>query len=180
VLRDVLGVRTSEVADLLDSSEASVKGALQRARAAIESRQGVAERERPPLPDAARERKLVGCFADAFENGDVDGVVSLLTDDAWMTMPPMPLEYQGHEVIAAFLGEVFRVLRDRPIRLVPTRANTQPAFGVYVSDSQTPLLHAMGLLVLTLEGEAISAITRFDNSVIPPFGLSRSLPSHET
>jgi RNA polymerase sigma-70 factor (TIGR02960 family) len=180
VLRDVLGFHTSEVADLLDSSEASVKGALQRARAAIESRQGVAERERPPLPGATRERELVGRFADAFENGDVDGVVSLLTDDAWMTMPPMPLEYQGHEVIAAFLGEVFRVLRDRPIRLVPTRANTQPAFGVYVSDSQTPLLHAMGLLVLTLEGEAISAITRFDNSVIPPFGLPRTLPNHET
>jgi len=175
VLRDVLGFRAPEVAEMLESSEDSVKGALKRARATLEIRLPEGGRESAPLPDSATERELVGRFAEAFENGDVDGVVSLLTDDAWMTMPPMPLEYQGHEVIAAFLAEAFRSLRDRSKRLVPTRANAQPAFGFYVRDSQAPVLHAMGLLVLTLEGDQISALTRFESSVMPGFGLPRTL-----
>ncbi len=103
VLRDVLGFRTAEVADMLDTSEASVKGALQRARAALGARLPAADRDRAPQPNSARERELVGRFADAVESGDVDDVVSLLTDDALLTMPPQPLEYQGHEAIAAFL-----------------------------------------------------------------------------
>ena len=175
VLRDVLGFRAGEVAQMLESSEDSVKGALKRARTTLQSRLPESARESAPLPDSPTERVLLGRFAEAFENGDVDGVVNLLTDDAWMTMPPMPLEYQGHEVIAAFLVEAFRSLRDRPKRLVPTRANTQPAFGFYVSDSQAPVLHAMGLLVLTLEGDQISALTRFESSVMPGFGLPRTL-----
>jgi RNA polymerase sigma-70 factor (TIGR02960 family) len=177
VLRDVLGFRAPEVAQMLESSEDSVKGALKRARATLESGLSESGRESAPLPNSATERELVSRFAEAFENGDVDGVVSLLSDDAWMTMPPMPLEYQGHEAIAAFLAEAFRGLRDRPVRLVPTRANTQPAFGFYVSDSQAPVLHTMGLLVLTLDGDRISALTRFEGSVMPHFGLPRTLRS---
>jgi RNA polymerase sigma-70 factor (TIGR02960 family) len=174
VLRDVLGFRTAEVAEMLDTSEASVKGALQRARAALEKRLPAADRGRAPRPNSSRERRLVGLFADAVESGDVDGMVSLLTDDAWVTMPPQPLEYQGHEAIAALLR--YNEERRGPLRVVPTRANTQPAFGCYLPDTHTAIARAYGVMVLTLEGDRISAITWFgDNSVFPHFGLPRTL-----
>src|SRR5262249_38638666 len=85
VLRDVLGFHNAEVAERLDSSEASVKGARQRARAPLDDRTSAGGRERAPLPRSARERELVGRFAAALEQGDTDVVVSLLTDDAWLT-----------------------------------------------------------------------------------------------
>jgi hypothetical protein len=93
---------------------------------------------------------------------------------AWLTMPPVPLEYQGRELAARFFAVVFR--RGRRYRLVATRANGQPAVGVYVRDRHTAVLHANGLLVFTLAGDQVSVITRFDNSVMPRFGLPRSLP----
>jgi RNA polymerase sigma-70 factor (ECF subfamily) len=174
VLRDVLGFHTSEVAEMLDSTEASVKGALQRARATLGERKPVRDRERAPLPRSARERELVGRFAAAVERGDTDGVVSLLTDDAWLTMPPEPYEYQGPIAIGAFLRD--RTLRRGSPLLVPTRANTQPAFGVYFPASQTEIARPYAMLVLTLEGDRISAITWFgDSSVFPNFGLPRIL-----
>jgi hypothetical protein len=174
VLRDVLGFRTAEVAEMLETGEASVKGALQRARAAVEKRPPSADRERAPRPDSARERRLVGRFADAVESGDVDGMVSLFTDDAWVTMPPQPLEYQGQEAIAALLH--YNEERRGPMRVVPTRANTQPAFGCYLPDAQAAIARAYGLMVLTLEGDRISAITWFgNNSFFPYFGLPRTL-----
>jgi RNA polymerase sigma-70 factor (ECF subfamily) len=176
VLRDVLGFRAAEVADMLDTSEAAVKGALQRARATLKARGLPAgDRERVPLPPSPRERELVGRFADAVESGDVDGVVSLLTDDAWLTMPPQPFEYQGHAAIARFL-HARAALRGRPLRLVPTRANGQPAFGCYLPDADPAIARPYGLMVLTLEGHRISAITWFgDSSVFPYFGLPPTL-----
>jgi RNA polymerase sigma-70 factor (TIGR02960 family) len=175
VLRDVLGFRGAEVADMLGSSEASIKGALQRARATLDTRLPAGGGERAPLPSSARERELVGRFVDAVERGDTDGVVSMLTDDAWLTMPPQPYEYQGPVAIAAFLHDRARV-RGVPLRLVPTRANGQPAFGCYLPDPQAAIAHAYGLLVLTLEGDRISAITWFfDRSLFPNFGLPRTL-----
>jgi RNA polymerase sigma-70 factor (TIGR02960 family) len=174
VLRDVLGFRTAEVAEMLDTSEGSVKGALQRARATLRGRLPAAERERAPRPNSAGERQLVGRFADAFQSGDVDEIVSVLTDDALLTMPPLPLEYQGHEAIAAFLR--YRVeLRGAPMHVVPTRANTQPALGCYLQDAHAAIARPFGLIVLTLEGDRISAVTRFDHSVFPYFGLPRTL-----
>jgi RNA polymerase sigma-70 factor (TIGR02960 family) len=174
-LRDVLGFRAAEVADMLDTSEAAVKGALQRARAGLESRLPAGDRERAPLPRSQRERELVGRFADAVESGDVDGVVSLLTEDAWLTMPPQPFEYQGHAAIAGFLDDR-AALRGRPLRVVPTRANGQPAFACYLPDAETAVARPYGLIVLTLEGDRISAITWFgDSRVFPHFGLPRTL-----
>ena len=175
VLRDVLGLRAAEVADTLDASHASVNSALLRARATLEARLGAGQRDRAPLPRSPHERELVGRFAHAFENGDIDGVVELLTADAWLTMPPEPYEYQGRDAIDAFLRNRAR-LHTHTFRLVPTRANSQPAFGCYINDRQAPIAHAHGLIVLTLEGDRISAITRFlDNSVLPHFGLPRTL-----
>ena len=175
VLRDVLGFRAAEVADMLETSEAAVKGALQRARATLEGRFALDERERAPLPRSSHERELVGRFANAVEGGDVDGIVTLLAGDAWLTMPPQPFEYQGHAAIANFLRER-EALRGRPLRLAPTRANGQPAFGCYLPDAQTGIGRPYGLMVLTLQGDRISAITWFaDSSVLPHFGLPRTL-----
>jgi RNA polymerase sigma-70 factor (TIGR02960 family) len=175
VLRDVLGFRAGEVAEMLDTSETSVNSLLRRARAAFKTRLPATGRERAPLPNSKLERDIVSRLADAFEAGDIDGVVVLLTDDAWLTMPPEPYEYQGHAAIAAFL-EDRAVRRGAPLRLVPTRANGQPAFGCYFPVPETAIARSYGLLVLTVEGEQISAMTWFaDSSVFPLFGLPRTL-----
>jgi RNA polymerase sigma-70 factor (ECF subfamily) len=159
---------------MLETSEAAVKGALQRARRTLETRLP-ADREHAPLPRSPREHELVGRFADAVESGDIDNVVSLLTDDAWLTMPPQPFEYQGHAAIAGFLHDR-EALRGRPLRLVPTRANGQPAFGCYLPDARAQIARPYGLMVLTLEGAQISAIAWFgDSSVFRHFGLPQTL-----
>jgi RNA polymerase sigma-70 factor, ECF subfamily len=174
ILRDVLGFHTSEAAEILQASEPSVASALKRARATLAENLPPGRHEAPPLPHSPAEQQLVARLTRAFEESDVDGLVALLTEDAWLTMPPVPLEYQGRELAARFFTLVFRP--GRRYRLVATRANGQPAFGVYVGDPHTAVLHAGGLIVLTLAGGRISMITRFDNSVIPRFGLPRSLP----
>ena len=177
VLREVLGFRAAEVAEMLDSSESSVNGALKRARAAVETRMPSAARAAAPLPRSPQERELVGRFADAFQAGDVEGVVALLTDDAWLTMPPEPLEYQGAAAIGRFLSTVPAGGALERVRLVPTRANLQPAFGCYLEDPHAPIAHAYGLMVLTLSGDRVAAITGFiDSSVFPLFGLPRTIP----
>jgi RNA polymerase sigma-70 factor (TIGR02960 family) len=177
VLRDVLGFHTAEVAAMLDSSEASVKGALQRARATLDQRRPTAAHQRKPLPCSARERELTRRFADAFQADDIDSLIGLLTDDAWLTMPPAPHQYQGAAVIASFLRTSAAWRNGRRFRLVPTRANTQPAFGCYLNHARAPIAQAAGLIVLTLDGEQISAITRFlDTGVLHRFGLPQTLP----
>jgi RNA polymerase sigma-70 factor (TIGR02960 family) len=176
VLRDVLGFQAAEVAEMLEGSEASVNSALQRARATLETRLP-ANRERAPLPRSARERELLAKFAEAFEAGDIDAVVALLTDDALLTMPPEPLEYEGHAAIGAFLADRFGTHTGRRVRLVPTRANDQPAYGHYIEDGHAPVDRCSGVLVLTLEGDRVSAITRFgDTAVMARFGLPRTMP----
>jgi RNA polymerase sigma-70 factor (ECF subfamily) len=174
VLRDVLGFRAAEVADMLDTSDASVNSLLRRARAAFESRLPASGRDRAPLPDSKLEREVVGRFADAIQTGDTDAIVALLTDDAWLTMPPEPYEYQGLDAIGAFLRD--RTARRGSPRLVPTRANGQPAFGCYFPSPHTEIARPAAMLALTLEGDRISAITWFgDSSVFPHFGLPRML-----
>ena len=175
VLRDVLGFRAAEVADILDTTEDAVTSALKRARGALARGPADPGWESAPLPDSPQERRVVADFTRAFEAGDVDAIVAMLTDDAWLTMPPLPLEYQGIDAVRHFLATV--ALRDggRHV-LIPTRANGQPAFGCYLRDPSTPILHAHGLLVLTLTGERVTALTRFhDNSLLAVFGLPRSL-----
>jgi RNA polymerase sigma-70 factor (TIGR02960 family) len=175
VLRDVLGYRAAEAAEMLATTETSVNSALQRARAAVES--SLPERSRAPLPRSARENELVGRYADAFEHADVDRLVALLTDDALMMMPPQPIEVHGPAAIAQFFldREWWGVAE---MRLVPTRANGQPAFGVYQRDPHAPLSRAHSLVVLTLDADRISQITRFgDMSLLARFGLPRALPT---
>ena len=177
VLRDVLGFRASETAQLLSTTEESVTSALKRARAALErSRLAAQRREPPPPPDSAAERNLLRLLTAAFEIADVDGVVALLTDDAWFTMPPLPLEYQGPELAGRFLAATaLRPGWTATLVRAPTRANSQPAFGFYARDTRTGQSHTVGLLVLTLSGSRISAMTRFDGAVLAGFGLPRAV-----
>lgn len=178
VLRDVLGFSTSEVAGMLDTTEASVNSALQRARAKLQSRtpSGPGALERAPLPGSVVERDLLGQLADAFEDGDADRIVALLTDEALLTMPPEPGECYGKEAISAYLHRLFSHTGDRPTRLVPTRANGQPAFGRYIGDSDSPILRFDCLLVLELDGTRVSRLTRFaDTTILPAFGLPQVL-----
>ena len=175
ILREVLGYHANEVADMLDSTVESVNIALKRARASLQRRlPPVGEREPAPAPDSPAEQALVAKFVRAYESGDVDALVALLTADVSVSMPPVPLEYQGCDVVARFYASVFRP--GRTYDLVPTRANGQLAFGAYLCAATGGIRHGAGLLVLTLTGDRICALTRFENGVLPWFGLPRSLP----
>jgi RNA polymerase sigma-70 factor (ECF subfamily) len=168
VLRDTLGFQTDEVAKMLDTSEPAVKSALQRARASLTKR----DRERAPAPRSRDERTLVDRFADAFLAGDVARLVELLTADATLTMPPAPHEYQGVAAIAEFYGASFAYRGERRVRLLRTRANTQPAFGAYLEDPRARLWRPAGIIVLDLRGERIAGMTRFHyDELFPRFGL---------
>jgi RNA polymerase sigma-70 factor (TIGR02960 family) len=173
ILREVLGYNADEVAGMLDSSVESVNSALKRARASLRHRlPPTGDRERPPA-DSPAERALLAKFVRAWESGDVDALVALLTADVSVSMPPIPLEYHGRDVVARFCAVL---LRRRSHDLVPTRANGQPAFGAYLRAPSGGIRHGTGLFVLTLTGDRICAMTRFENSVLPWFGLPRSLP----
>jgi RNA polymerase sigma-70 factor (TIGR02960 family) len=174
VLRDVLGFRASEVAGMLDSTVESVTSALKRARATLQSRRltGI-DRDPPPAAGSAAEGAIVAKFVAAWESADLGALVALLTDDVFMSMPPMPFEYEGRDVVGRFCAVLFG--GGRRFDLVPTRANGQPAFGAYVRTPDGPS-HGVGLYVVTLAGDRICAMTRFENGVLPSFGLPRSLP----
>jgi RNA polymerase sigma-70 factor (ECF subfamily) len=171
ILRDVLGFRAAEVADMLDTSLDSVTSALKRARATLEHRP---RPEASPAPDSPAERELVERLAAAFEANDVDGIVALLADDVRLTMPPLPLEFIGREEAKRF----YAIVAARPgrRRLVPTRANGQPALAFYSRDPTGGVFRATSLMVITLEGRGVTALTRFDPSVLSHFGLPRILP----
>jgi RNA polymerase sigma-70 factor (TIGR02960 family) len=174
ILRDVLGFRASEVAGMLDATVDSVNSLLKRARTGLErERAGAAGREPPAAAGSAAEEALVAAFARAWESADLDGLVALLTDDVFMSMPPIPFEYEGRDLVARFCAGLFGA--GRRFDLVPSRANGQPAFGAYLR-APGSIRHGTGLYVLTLSGDRICALTRFDNSVLPWFGLPRSLP----
>ena len=161
ILRDVLGFPATEVATMLDTTVESVKSTLKRARATL-----------PALAaDRPADETVVAKFVRAWEAADIDALVGLLTDDVFMSMPPMPYEYQGRDVVARFCANIFRA--GRRFDLIPARANGQPAFGAYL---RTPegISHGVGLYVLTLSGDRISALTRFENGVLPSFGLPRT------
>src|SRR5581483_5917007 len=130
---------------------------LQRARATLDARLPGRDAERAPVPRSARERELVGQFVDAFESADIDRVVALLTEDAWLTMPPEPLEYQGHPAIAGFL-RTRSMWAAQVSRLVPSYANNQPALGYYRAapdGGDAAVAHGHGIVVLTLAGDKI-------------------------
>jgi RNA polymerase sigma-70 factor (ECF subfamily) len=177
-LRDVLGFHATEVADMLDTTIESVKSALKRARGGLQRRRStVTDREPPPTADSSAEDGIVAKFVSAYESADIEALVALLTDDVFMSMPPLPLEYEGRDVVADFCAVMFRM--GRRFDLVPTRANGQPAFGLYLR-APTGVRHGTGLVVLTHAGKRICAMTRFEDTVLPSFGLPRSLAHRQT
>ena len=170
VLRDVLGFSATDVAEILDSTTASVNSALQRARAGIQARSP----DRIALPRSPHEAEVADRFVDAIQQGDLDRVISLLTEDAKLAMPPEPFEFQGPRSIAEFLRQV--VFWGDDLKVVPTRANNDPAFGYYRPDPNANVYRAGGLIVLEVRDDRVSAMTRFgDKSLFASFGLPRTL-----
>jgi RNA polymerase sigma-70 factor (ECF subfamily) len=175
ILRDVLGYRAREVASMLEVTVESVTSALKRARASLQHRRPPDDaRQQPPAAGSPAEDAIVARFVRAWESADLDALVALLTDDVFMSMPPMPFEYQGRDVVIRFCVSLFDA--GRRFDLVPARANGQPAFGAYLRGPDG-IRHGTGLYVLTLSGDRICALTRFEASVLSWFGLPRSLPS---
>src|SRR4029453_12449270 len=163
VLRDVLGFPTDEAASILETTPQSVKAALQRARATLDSY--TVERQQAPLPDSPTERNLLATFSDAVEAGDTARLLTLLSSDARVTMPPSPGELIGHEAIGVYLHNGAEV-RGAPLQLRPTRANGQPAFGYYLRSQPR------GIMVLTLSGSKVDETPFFAAPALPGrFGL---------
>jgi RNA polymerase sigma-70 factor, ECF subfamily len=176
ILREVLGFSARETAEALDTTPASIDSALQSAR------RTVAERLPEQSQQAAlssigdeRLREIVDRFVDAWERADVDKLVSMLTEEPTMTMPPLPTWYRGRKAVAAFL-EGWPLRRDRRWRVVPARANGQLAFGHYIWDEERATFAAESITVLTLDGDRIAEITAFlDAELLPRFGLPNEI-----
>jgi len=171
VLRDVLGFPAAEAAGILGTTPAAVNSALIRARAGIRPD---TDPDTVPLPRSPAEAAVVERFVDAFERFDLGQLVALLTDDARLVMPPEPVEFRGPRVVAAFLQEH---LWGGEVKLVPTRANNQPALVLYLPDPCAPIWRASSFVVLTLRGNQVSMLTRFgDLGLLARFGVPRTLP----
>lgn len=160
VLCDVLGFSVAEIAAMLLARPTSVKGLLQRARATLAARRSGSGQARSDR-GVGNERELAHRFAEAMTAADVDAIVALLTDDAWLAMPPAPHEYHGPLSIAAFLRASTAVRPRRGLQLVATRANSQPAFACYHAGDGAPAERTAGVIVLGLSGQRICSITRF-------------------
>jgi RNA polymerase sigma-70 factor (TIGR02960 family) len=174
LLRDVLGFGTDEVAAMLKTSQTAVKGTLQRGRATLASSWGDAERQ--PAPKSAAERDLARRFADAYIAADIDGILTLLTDDAWLSMPPAPHQYHGVDAIRSFLRASFEFRGGRAAYLLAGGVNNQPAFASYLSDRDEPIARPAGLFVFTVAGDRIQAMTRFHrDDLYPRLGFPESL-----
>jgi RNA polymerase sigma-70 factor (ECF subfamily) len=177
ILRDVLGYRAAEAAEILDTTVESVTSALKRARATIEADATLAERRTqpaPPRPGSAEEEQLIAAYVDAFATHDVDKLLRILSDDVWLKMPPLPFEYHGRDAAIGFFEAVVHP-QARLLRMVHTRANGCPASGMYAHDPATDTWRATGLIVLVFAGDRISEITRFEPGVMASFGLPRIL-----
>ena len=169
ILRDVLGFPAREVAEMLDTTVDSVNSALKRGRVGLRRHlPSTADREPPPAADSPEEDELLARFVRAYEAADLDALVALLTDDVFMSMPPIPFEYVGRDLVARFSAGIFAA--GRRFDLIPARANGQPAFGAYLR-GPNGVGRPVGLYVLGLSGDRISALTRFETSVLPSFGL---------
>ena len=175
VLRDVLGFPARQVADMLDTTVESVTSALKRARAGLQHR-AVPDDDHapPPVARSSAEQALVERFVRAWEAADPEAVVALLTDDAFVTMPPMLYRYDGKELVGRFCAGLFD--GGRRFDLIPTRANGQPALGAYLA-TPTGDRPGVGFFVLTLSGDHIVAMTRFEHTVLRSFGLPDALPA---
>jgi RNA polymerase sigma-70 factor (ECF subfamily) len=165
IFRDVLGWRAGEVADVLESTVASVNSALQRARATID--QHLPDMRAPADPD---ERKLLGRYVAAFEHADMDALVALLREDATLRMPPQPSMLGGLKIATFFLETVAHGDLTR-IRHRSTSANGRPAVTIEVRDEDGAWI-PHGLAVLEIDAGQIAGIDAFlDPTLLPRFGI---------
>jgi RNA polymerase sigma-70 factor (TIGR02960 family) len=169
LLRDVLGYRAREAAELLGLSEDAVNSALKRARVTMDATDTTSR-----TADGPEERALVDRFVAAFSSQDVEAVLALMTDDAWVRMPPLPFEYRGTEAIRRFFTAI-EAHRQQIVNVVPTRANGQPAWGEYLRDPVTGVQHIIGILVIGIRGGRVDEIIHFETTLAPYFGLPRTL-----
>ena len=172
LLRDVLGYRASETGDMLGLTEDAVTSALKRARSTMAA--ASTADPPPPAPGSADERVLLERFVAAFTEHDVDALVALMTDDAWIRMPPLPFEYRGPDAARRFFTAIYPHWSQID-HLVPIHANGQPAWGEYRRDSISGVLHVTGIYVIALAADRISEMTRFESTLAPCFGLPRTL-----
>jgi RNA polymerase sigma-70 factor (ECF subfamily) len=177
ILRDVLGLSGAEVAAALGTTPASVYSALQRAHRTLDARRLDRSQQATlrALGDPALA-EIVDAYVDAWERCDVDAVVAMLTDEASLAMPPFPAWFRGRADVTAFLAA-------RPLapgmrwRLVPTRANGQPAVAHYAWDRERGGFRSHSINVITLAGDRIAEISAFlDASVFHAFGLPAQPP----
>jgi RNA polymerase sigma-70 factor (ECF subfamily) len=167
LLRDVLAWSAKEVAVALDSSVASVNSALQRARGTLKTRFPGAG---PPMDlgtlSGAAEKKLLTRFIEAWEAADFDRLASLLQEDAVLAMPPIPLWFRGRREIIGFLSTEPAGGRLQDIRLVTVSSNRQPAVAAFIVDAEEGGYLFYGLMVFSMENDAISGITGFPDSAL--------------
>jgi RNA polymerase sigma-70 factor, ECF subfamily len=177
ILRDVLGWRAAEVADLLGVSSPAINSLLQRARAQL--RQVAPDEETIREPFDPDQRALLDRYARAFENADMSALTQLLRDDAVLEMPPIPTWFAGREVVSRFLAS--RVLVPaNDWRMIATIANDQPAAAAYLR-RKDGLHHAHGIAVLTIAGSRISRITVFnDPEIFDLFDLPQTISAVPT
>jgi RNA polymerase sigma-70 factor (ECF subfamily) len=176
ILRDVVGLSAGEVAEALDSTPASVYSALQRAHKGVDERLPARSQQATlrQLGDA-RLRTLVESHVDAWERGDVEQLVSLLTDDVELTMPPIPTWFRGRDAVAAFLAG-WPLAHPRSWRMLPVRASGQIAFAAYGHSRERGVYTAHVLEVVSLRGDRISDIVSFlSPESFPAFGLPLEL-----
>jgi RNA polymerase sigma-70 factor (ECF subfamily) len=183
ILREVLGFSANEVAEALDTTAAGVNSALQRARAAVDER--LPEQSQQATLEALGDpqvKRIVADYADAWERGDVEAVAAMLAEEAAITMPPMGTWFRGEGVITflrewAFSGRAYAMEGRRRVRVIPTSASGQPAFGTYSWSDEHGAHRPTVLQVLTLRDERIVEITGFVMpEIFSGFGLPAELP----
>ena len=174
LLREVLEWEASEVAEWLNLSVPAVNSALQRARRALHQRN--VGREAPMAPPRPQLQDLLDRYVALWEQANIPSFVALLREDAWLAMPPLPVWFQGRAAIATWLStRIFTP--DRQRRLLPTRANGSPAFGLYLREADAEVYQLFGLVVLGVEGEQIGSLVGFlDLSSLSAFALPPTLP----
>jgi len=177
ILRDALGLSAKEVAEILDSSQASVNSALQRARAALDRR--LPERSQHATMRALGKRRLgeiVDRFVDSFVDGDVEAIKQQLADDVRFEMPPYPGWHQGRELVSR--SWLMPERSPTGLSYLRTSANAQLALGTYLLEPDGRRSVAIALDVLTLRGDEIAAVTAFrDPAIFTAFGLPLELPA---
>jgi len=158
LLREVLEWEAREVASWLNLSVPAVNSGLQRARRALRERNLLPEKETAlPTPQL---QSLLNRYVTCWEQADIPGLVELLREDAWFTMPPLPVWVQGRAAITIWLATTLLV-PNRSFRLLPARANGSPAFGLYRRQNEEEVYQLFGLMVLGVEGERISSVVGF-------------------